>query len=73
MERTWIIASALCLLVATAFYLRGNIDATFVAATLGAVAWFISLRIRLRAGQPSEIKMHRNAQSDKQGDDVDEK
>ncbi len=50
MERVWIIISILCLIVAAFFWLgRGNFDLTFVAATLGGVAWFLSLRNRLRS------------------------
>lgn len=48
MERVWIIIAGLCLIVAVIFMIRGNYDWTFVAATLGVVAWFISLRDRLR-------------------------
>ncbi|MFN2455115.1 MAG: hypothetical protein ABR577_12930 [Pyrinomonadaceae bacterium] len=49
MERAWIIVSVLCLMAAVLFWaLRDNLDATFVAAALGAVAWFLSLRNRLR-------------------------
>lgn len=42
------IVAGICLIVAAAFWWRGNVDAVFVAATLGVVAWFISLRDRLR-------------------------
>lgn len=50
MERVWSIVSILCLIVAAFFWLgRGNLDWTFVAATLGVVAWFLSLRNRLRS------------------------
>ena len=48
MERAWIIVSGLCLLIAAVFMWRDNLDAAFVSATLGAVAWFLSLRDRLR-------------------------
>ncbi len=49
MERAWIAISILCLIAAAFFWLsRGNFDATFVAAALGAVAWFLFLRNRLR-------------------------
>jgi hypothetical protein len=48
MERAWIIISGLCLIAAAAFLWRANLDAAFVAATLGVVAWFLSLRHRLR-------------------------
>lgn len=34
--------------VAAAFLWSAHVDAAFVAATLGAVAWFVSFRARLR-------------------------
>ncbi len=50
MERAWIGISILCLSAAVFFWLsRGNLDATFVAAALGVIAWFLSLRKRLRS------------------------
>lgn len=50
MERVWIAVSILCLIAAASFWFwRGNLDWTFVAATLGVVAWFLSLRNRLRS------------------------
>ncbi|HEX8138468.1 MAG TPA: hypothetical protein VF544_12825 [Pyrinomonadaceae bacterium] len=48
MERVWIIVAGLGVLVAAVFLWRGNIHVTFVAATLGVVAWFLSLRDRLQ-------------------------
>lgn len=71
MERAWTIAALACLLVAAAFYLRGNIDATFVAATLGVVAWFISLRNRLRQEATIADEGAPNIESNDQGD-IDE-
>jgi hypothetical protein len=38
----------LCLIVAALFLLRGNYDAAFAAATLGAVAWFLNYRSRIQ-------------------------
>lgn len=48
MDWIWSIVAGLSLIVAAIFLLRDDIDATFVAATIGAVAWFIGLRQRLR-------------------------
>jgi hypothetical protein len=48
MERAWWVVSGLCLLVAALFFWRGNMDVAFVAGALGVVAWFLSLRVRLR-------------------------
>ncbi|MGB7925780.1 MAG: hypothetical protein WCF57_21255 [Pyrinomonadaceae bacterium] len=57
MERLWVVASGLCLVAAAVFLWRAQMDAAFVAATLGVVAWFLGLRDRLRktvitAGDP---------------------
>jgi hypothetical protein len=49
MERAWTIASILCLIVAGVLLLREYPNAAFVAATLGAVAWFLGYRVKLRA------------------------
>ena len=48
MERAWIIVSGICLIVAAVFLWRAHLDGAFVVATLGEVAWFLSLRVRLR-------------------------
>jgi len=48
-ERLWIIVAALLVVAAAVFLWRNNLSATFVTATLGAVAWFLSYRFRLRA------------------------
>ena len=48
-ERTWIIVAALFALAAAVLLWRNNMTAAFVTATLGAVAWFLSYRVQLRA------------------------
>lgn len=49
LERIWMIAAALLVIVAGVFLWRNNLSAAFVIAALGACAWFISYRVRLRA------------------------
>lgn len=49
MERAWTIASILCLIVAAILLFLEYLNAAFVVATLGAVAWFLSYRVKLRA------------------------
>lgn len=49
MESAWTIAAVVFLLVAAAFLLRENYNAAFVAAALGAVAWFMNYRSQLRS------------------------
>lgn len=43
----WLAAACLCLLAAAACLVLGFYDAAFVAAALGAVAWFLNVRSRL--------------------------
>jgi len=49
MERIWLIASSLLLIAAAVFLWRNNLAARFVSAALGAGAWFLSYRSKLRA------------------------
>jgi hypothetical protein len=48
-ERIWTIVAALFALAAGLLLWRNNMPAAFVTATLGAVAWFLSYRVQLRA------------------------
>jgi len=47
--RLWMSISVTCLIVAVVAVLRNHVDAAFVAATIGVVAWFVNVRNRLRA------------------------
>ena len=53
MERLWLIVATLCLIAAALFLWRAQVNeaymnAAFVAASLGVVAWFLRLRTQLR-------------------------
>ena len=48
-ERIWIIIAALFTLAAGVLLWGNNMPAAFVTATLGAVAWFLSYRVQMRA------------------------
>ena len=48
-KRLWSFVAGLCLLAALVLGWRNHLDATFVAATLGVVAWFLDQRNLLRA------------------------
>jgi Flp pilus assembly protein TadB len=48
MERVFIIIACVLVFVAALFLWRWNLDGAFVAGALGIVAWFLSLRTRLR-------------------------
>jgi len=47
-ERVWIIASGILLVVAAFFFWRNNLSTAFVTAALGACSWFLSYRAQLR-------------------------
>lgn len=48
-ERILTIVAALFAVAAGVLLWRNNLPAAFVTATLGAVAWFLSYRVQLRA------------------------
>ena len=48
-ERVWILLAGILVIVAAIFLWRNNFSAAFVSAALGAVAWFLSYRSKLRA------------------------
>ncbi|HEY2963822.1 MAG TPA: hypothetical protein VGJ37_15490 [Pyrinomonadaceae bacterium] len=48
MKKFWIIAAALCGVAALVFVFWGDYDKAFIAAALGAVAWFLNYRAGLR-------------------------
>ena len=48
MKTFWIVVSALCGAAAVFFVVREDYDKMFIVATVGAMAWFLSYRVRLR-------------------------
>jgi hypothetical protein len=47
-KTVWLIISGLCGAAAVFFVVRDDYDKAFIAAALGAVAWFLNYRTRLR-------------------------
>jgi hypothetical protein len=68
-EQGWLAVACLFLLAAIFFLWRGLMDATFVAAALGAVAWFLNVRAQLRRKFSVEEE---EAESDEESEDVGE-
>ena len=65
MERAWMIASIVCLMVATVFLLRQYQEAAFVTGTLGVVAWFLSYRAKLKSViEPTESQNDEDLEGD---------
>ncbi len=48
MKTFWLIAAAVCGVVALYFAYTGNYDNAFVAAAVGGVAWILSYRVQLK-------------------------
>ena len=47
MKLFWIIVACACIIVAAFMVLRGRLDAAFVVAAIGVVAWFLNYRAQL--------------------------
>ncbi|MGH9941815.1 MAG: hypothetical protein ACRD9R_05565 [Pyrinomonadaceae bacterium] len=47
-ERYWSVVAGLCLIAAAVLLWLWRLDAVFVVATLGALAWFLDVRNQLR-------------------------
>lgn len=70
-ERRWSIVAAACLLAAAALLVVARMDAAFVVATLGVVAWFWNERNRLRPAGIEDDEEFR--EEDEEIEDRDEK
>ena len=53
-ERIWIIASGILLVLAAGFVWRNNYSAAFGTAALSACAWFLSYRAQLKTKIPDD-------------------
>jgi hypothetical protein len=45
----WLIAAAVCGVVAAYFAFNGNFESAFVAAALGGVSWILNYRTQLKS------------------------
>jgi hypothetical protein len=71
MERAWMLTSIVGLIAAAILFFREYPNAAFVAGTLGAVAWFLSYRTKLRTTLPemAETTETQDDASENQDDD----
>ena len=72
MERVWIIVSVLGLGVAAVMLLSEHYNAAFVAGALGAVAWFLNYRARIRPAIPADEETEEDEQDEEDGEAEDE-
>jgi hypothetical protein len=61
-KTVWVVISALCGATAVFFVVREDFEKMFIAAAVGAVAWFLSYRVSLR----------KKLDEDEANDDTDE-
>lgn len=54
MKKFWLIVAGLCGVAAVVFVLRADYDKAFIAAALGAVAWFLNYRSQLVANRADD-------------------
>ncbi|HKS10420.1 MAG TPA: hypothetical protein VJS13_12790 [Pyrinomonadaceae bacterium] len=66
MKTFWIVVSALCGAAAVFFVLRDDFEKMFIAAALGAVAWFLSYRARLSQTLRDTDEMNREDDDDEE-------
>lgn len=76
MERAWLIVATLCLIAAAFFLWRSLVDeayinAAFVAASLGIVAWFLRLRIQIKRTIPPSADLPADDEEDVEKPDED--
>lgn len=74
-ERGWIFAAGVCLIFAAVFLARDNINAAFVAATLGCVAWFLNARNQLKRTiipADDEVEVESDAGINDESDEVED-
>ena len=67
MKLLWIIIACACIIVAAFMVLRGRLDAAFVIAALGVVAWFLNYRAQL-----TEVIAAADLEETNHGEDSDE-
>lgn len=70
-DGVWIIVSILGLGAAAVLLLTGQVNAAFVAATLGAVAWFLNYRSRIKPTLPQDDGAEGDSGEDGAGDGGD--
>lgn len=66
MKTFWIVVSALGGATAVFFVVRADYEKMFIAATVGAVAWFLSYRVRLRDTLSHMDEMNRQDEDDEE-------
>jgi hypothetical protein len=69
----WMIVAGVAVVAAGVFLLRRNLDAAFVTAALGMVAWFLNYRAQMRdIAVAAEQKEENKGYQDEASEDLDD-
>ena len=67
------ILAGICILVAAFFLLRRNLDAAFVSAAIGLVAWFLNYRAQMKGiVAAADFQESTNETEEESGEDSDD-
>ena len=67
------ILAGTCILVAAFFLVRRNLDAAFVSAAIGLVAWFLNYRAQMKAiVAAADLQESSNEKEEESGEDSDD-
>lgn len=73
MKLFWMIVAGVAVVAAGVFLLRRNLDAAFVTAAVGMVAWFLNYRAQMRdIAAAAELKEENEGYRDEAVEDLDE-
>jgi hypothetical protein len=61
-----------CIIAAAFLLVRRNLDAAFVVAALGLVAWFLNYRAQMKAIVRAEDAERSRVEDEENGEDIDE-
>ncbi|HKO63243.1 MAG TPA: hypothetical protein VJV03_18920 [Pyrinomonadaceae bacterium] len=67
MKLFWMIIAGISIIVAAFMGLRGRLEAAFVIAAIGLVAWFLNYRVQM-----TEVIAAADLEDENQRDDTDE-
>lgn len=72
LARLWTVVAVLCPVASAACLFTGRINATFVVAVLGCVAWFLNVRVQLRRANREADEREAAARDEEDETEADE-
>ena len=72
MKLFWMIIAGACIIAAAFLLLRRSLDAAFVVAALGLVAWFLNYRAQMKGIVKAADAERSKVEDEENGDGIDE-